>query len=89
MKAEIGKILRQRCERKVIEMIAVECCSDHIHMFIDILPKYSMSEIAGYLKEKSSLIIFDRDANLKYKYERTFWCRGYDMDIVRQNTKNT
>ena len=89
MKAEIGKILRQRCKRKVIEMIAAECCSDHIHMFIDILPKYSMSEIAGYLKEKSSLIIFDRDANLKYKYERTFWCRGYDMDIVRQNTKNT
>ena len=51
--------------------------------------QYSVSEIVGYLKEKSSLIIFDRHANLKYKYERTFWCRGYDMDIVRQNTKNT
>ena len=68
MKAEIGKILRQWCERKVIEMIAAQCCPDYIHMLISILPKYGgVSEIVGYLKGKSSLIIFDRYANLKYK----------------------
>ena len=88
MKAEIGKILRELCERKVIEIIAAECCPDHIHMLIRIPPKYSVSEIVGYLKGKSSLIIFDRHANLKYKYgNRTFWCRGYYVDTVGKNTK--
>ena len=88
MKAEIGKILRELCERKGIEIIAVECCPDHIHMLIRIPPKYSVSEIVGYLKGKSSLIIFDRHANLKYKYgNRTFWCRGYYVDTVGKNTK--
>ena len=88
MKTEIGKILRELCERKGIEIIAAECCPDHIHMLIRIPPKYSVSEIVGYLKGKSSLIIFDRHANLKYKYgNRTFWCRGYYVDTVGKNTK--
>ncbi len=88
MKAEIGKILGELCERKGIEIIAAECCPDHIHMLIRIPPKYSVSEIVGYLKGKSSLIIFDRHANLKYKYgNRTFWCRGYYVDTVGKNTK--
>ena len=88
MKTEIGKILRELCERKGVEIIAAERCPDHIHMLIRIPPKYSVSEIVGYLKGKSSLIIFDRHANLKYKYgNRTFWCRGYYVDTVGKNTK--
>ena len=88
LKVEIGKILRDLCDRKGIEIIAAECCIDHIHMLIRISPKYSVSEIVGYLKGKSSLIIFDRHANMKYKYgNRTFWCRGYYVDTVGKNTK--
>ena len=88
MKAEIGKILRELCERKGIEIIAAECCPEHIHMLIRMLPKYSVSEIVGYLKGKSSFIIFDRHMNLKYKYRnRIFWCRGYYVDIVGKNIK--
>ena len=69
-------------------MIAAECCSNCIHMLIGIPPKYSVSEIVGYLKGKSSLIIFDRHANLKYKYgNRTFWCRGYYVDTAGKNAK--
>src|SRR5690554_2965369 len=88
LKVEIGKILRELCERKGIEIIEAECCSDHIHMLVRIPPKYSVSEIMGYLKGKSSLIIFDRHANLKYKYgNRHFWCRGYYVDTVGKNAK--
>ena len=88
MKVEVGKILRDLCERKGIEIIQAECCIDHIHMLVRIPPKYSVSEIMGYLKCKSSLIIFDRHANLKYKYgNRHFWCRGYYVDTVGKNTK--
>jgi len=68
LKVEVGKILRDLCERKGIEIIQAECCVDHIHMLVRIPPKYSVSEIMGYLKGKSSLIIFDRHANLKYMY---------------------
>ena len=68
LKADIGKILRELCERKGIEIIEAECCPDHIHMLVRIPPKYSVSEVMGYLKGKSSLIIFDRHASLKYKY---------------------
>jgi len=68
LKVEVGKILRDLCERKGIEIIQAECCVDHIHMLVKIPPKYSVSEIMGYLKGKSSLIIFDRHANLKYMY---------------------
>jgi putative transposase len=88
IKADIGKILRDLCNRKGIEIIEAECCPDHIHMLIRIPPKYSVSEIMGYLKGKSSLMIFDRHANLKYKYgNRHFWCRGYYVDTVGKNTK--
>ena len=88
IKADIGRILRELCERKGIEIIEAECCQDHIHMLVRIPPKYSVSEIMGYLKGKSSLIIFDRHANLKYKYgNRHFWCRGYYVDTVGKNEK--
>ena len=88
LRVDIGKILRMLCERKEIEIIEAECCSDHIHMLVKIPPKYSVSQIVGYLKGKSSLMIFDRHANLKYKYgNRHFWCRGYYVDTVGKNTK--
>ena len=88
LKADIGKILRDLCERKGIEIIEAECCSDHIHLLVRIPPKYSVSDVMGYLKGKSSLIIFDRHANLKYKFgNRNFWCRGYYVDTVGKNAK--
>lgn len=80
--------MRELCERKGIEIIEAELCQDHIHMLIRIPPKYSVSEIMEYLKGKSSLMIFDRHANLKYKYgNRHFWCRGYFVDTVGKNAK--
>jgi len=88
IKQDVGKILRDLCERKGIEIIEAELCKDHIHMLVRIPPKYSVSEIMGYLKGKSSLMIFDRHANLKYKYgNRHFWCRGYYVDTVGKNAK--
>ena len=88
IKADLGKILRDLCERKGIEIIEAELCLDHVHMLIRIPPKHSVSEIMEYLKGKSSLIIFDRHANLKYKYgNRHFWCRGYYVDTVGKNAK--
>jgi putative transposase len=88
IKQDIGRILRELCDRKGIEIIEAECCKDHIHMLVRIPPKYSVSEIMGYLKGKSSLMIFDKYANLKYKYgNRHFWCRGYYVDTVGKNAK--
>ena len=88
LRADIGKILRELCERKGIEIIEAELCPDDVHMLVRIPPKYSVSEIMGYLKGKSSLITFDRHANLKYKYgNRHFWCRGYYVDTVGKNAK--
>lgn len=88
LKADIGKILRILCDRKGIEIIEAECCKDHVHMLLRIPPKYSVSFIMGYLKGKSSLMIFDRHANLKYKFgSRHFWCRGYYVDTVGKNAK--
>ena len=88
IKADIGKILRQLCQQKGIEIIEAELCRDHVHMLISIPPKYSVSQIMGYLKGKSSLMIFDRHANLKYKYgNRHFWARGYFVDTVGKNKK--
>ena len=88
MKEEIGKILRSLCERKEIEILEAELCPDHIHMLISVPPKYSISQIMGYLKGKSSLMIFDKFAQMKYKYgNRRFWCRGYYVDTVGKNTK--
>ncbi len=87
IRADVGEILGSLCRRKGIEIIEAECCPDHIHMLVRILPKYSVSEIVGYLKGKSSLMIFERHANLKYKYgNRHFWCRGYYVDTVGKNT---
>ena len=88
IRVDIGKILRLLCERKGIRIIGAECCPDHIHMLVEIQPKYSVSQIVGYLKGKSSLMIFDKHANLKYKYgSRHFWCRGYFVDTVGKNKK--
>ena len=88
IKLDIGKILRKLCEQKGIEIIEAEACPDHIHMLLSIPPKYSVAQVMGYLKGKSSLMIFDRHANLKYKYgNRHFWCRGYYVDTVGKNKK--
>ena len=88
LKKDIGQILRTLCERKQVEILAAEACPDHIHLLLKIPPKYSVSSIMGYLKGKSSLMIFDRHANLKYKYgRRNFWCRGYFVDTVGKNEK--
>ena len=88
IKADIGIMLRKLCEYKQVEILEAEACKDHIHMLVSIPPKYSVSEIVGYLKGKSSLMIFDRHANLKYKYgNRHFWCRGYYVDTVGRNEK--
>ena len=87
IKADIGKIIRQLCEMKKVEIIEAEACPDHIHMLVSIPPNISVSQFVGYLKGKSSLMIFDRHANLKYKYgNRHFWCRGYYVDTTGKNT---
>ena len=88
LKKEIGKILRELCVWKQIEIIEAQACKDHIHMCIKISPKYSVSSIIGFLKGKSSLLIHERHGNLKYKYgNRNFWCRGYYVDTVGKNAK--
>ena len=88
LRRDIGQIIRDLCDRKGIEIIEAELCVDHVHMLMRIPPKYAVSDIMGYLKGKSSLIIFDRHANLKYKYgNRNFWCRGYYVDTVGKNAK--
>ena len=88
IKADVANILSTLCKRKGVEIIAAECMPDHIHMFVRIPPNISVSEFMGYLKGKSSLMIFDRHANLKYKYgNRKFWCRGYYVDSVGKNAK--
>ena len=88
IKADIGKMLRKLCEYKQIEILEAEACKDHIHMLISVPPKYSIFQIMGYLKGKSSLMIFEKYANLKYKYgNRHFWCRGFYVDTVGRNKK--
>ena len=88
LKRDIGQILRKLCEEKKVEIIEAEACSDHIHMLVSIPPYISVSQFIGYLKGKSTLMIFDRHANLKYKYgSRHFWCRGYYVDTVGKNRK--
>ena len=88
LRADIGYILRRLCEQKGVEILEANACPDHIHMLLSIPPKYSVSQIMGYLKGKSSLMIFDRHANLKYKYgNRHFWARGYFVDTVGRNRK--
>ena len=88
LRKDIGSILRELCSRKGINIIEAELCPDHVHMLVEIPPKYSIYQIMGYLKGKSSLIILDRHAKLKYKYgNRHFWCRGYYVDTVGRNEK--
>ncbi len=86
IKADIGRIIRQLCEMKKVEIIEAEACPDHIHMLVSIPPNISVSQFVGYLKGKSSLMIFDRHANLKYKYgNRHFWAEGYYVSTVGLN----
>ena len=88
IKGDIGTMLRKLCEYKEVEIIEAEAWKDHIHMLVSIPPKYSVSQIMGYLKGKSSLMIFEKYANMKYKYgNRHFWCRGYYVDTVGRNKK--
>ena len=88
MRVEIGKILRELCNWKGVEIVQAEVCPDHIHMLVKIPPKMSVGSFMGFLKGKSSLIIHERHANLKYKYgNRTFWCRGYFVDTAGKNDK--
>ena len=88
LKKDIGEILRMLCGRKWIEIMEAEACPDHIHMLIKITPKMSVAAAMGYIKGKSTLLIFDRHADMKYKYgQRQFWCRGYFVDTVGKNTK--
>ena len=86
LKKDIGEILRKLCEQKDVEIIEAEACPDHIHMLVSIPPYLSIAQFMGFLKGKSSLMIFDRHANLKYKYgQRSFWCRGYFVYTVGKN----
>lgn len=88
LKADIGKILRKLCSEKKVEIIEAEACPDHIHMLVSLPPYISISSFMGYIKSKSALMIFDRHANLKYKYgNRHFWARGYFVDTVGKNEK--
>lgn len=85
---DIGEIIRKSCEQKGVEIIEAEACKGHIHLLVSIPPYLSVAQFIGYLKGKSSLMIFDRHANLKYKYgNRHFWCRGYYVDTVGRNKK--
>lgn len=85
-KAEIGKILRQLCEWKGVNIIEDNACPDHIHMLVEIPPKMIVSSFVGFLKGKSSLMIFERFSNVKYKYgNKHFWCSGFYVDTVGKN----
>ena len=83
----IGKILRQLCEWKGVNIIEAEVCPDHVHMLVEIPPKFSVSGFMGYLKGKSSTMIYEQFGDLKYKYRnREFWCKGYYVDTTGKNT---
>ena len=85
---EIGAILRSLCEWKGVEIIEAEVCPDHVHMLVSIPPKLSVSGFMGYIKGKSSVLIYQKYANMKFKYRnREFWCRGYYVDTVEKNKK--
>ena len=88
LRADIGQIIRKLCKEKNVELIEAEACPDHIHILVSIPPYLSISQFMGFLKSKSALMIFDRHANLKYKYgRRNFWARGYYVDTVGRNQK--
>ena len=83
IKKDIGEIIRKLCREKNVEIIEAEACPNHIHMLVSVPPYLSIAQFVGFLKSKSALMIFDRHANLKYKYgNRSFWCRGYYVDTV-------
>lgn len=85
---EIGAILRELCNWKGVNIIQAEVCIDHVHMLIEIPPKMSVSSFMGFLKGKSSIMIYEKWGNLKYKYRgRQFWCRGYYVDTAGKNDK--
>ena len=87
-KREIGKILRTLCEWKGVKIVEAELCPDHIHMLVEIPPKIAVSSFVGYLKGKSTTMIFEQFPELKYKYRnREFWCKGYYVDTVGKDTK--
>ena len=88
IRTDIGVIIRKLCQQKGVEIIEANACPDHIHMLISIPPKYSVSQIMGYLKGKSSLMIYEKYPELRYKYRnREFWCRGYYVDTAGKNAK--
>ena len=88
LRKDIGEILRKLCEQKDVVIIEAEACPDHIHMLVSIPPHISIAQFMGFLKGKSTLMIFDRHAHLKYKYgSRSFWCRGYYVDTVGRNKR--
>lgn len=88
LRAEIGKIIRKLCEERKVELIEGTACIDHIHILVSIPPYISIAQFMGFIKSKSALMIFDRHANLKYKYgKRNFWARGYFVDTVGRNEK--
>ncbi len=88
IKKDIGEILRKLCNEKKVEIIEAEICPDHVHMLVEIPPKMSVSAFVGYLKGKSSLMIYEQWGNLKFKYRnREFWCKGYYVDTVGKNTQ--
>lgn len=83
---EIGAILRELCKWKGVNIIEAEVCPDHVHMLLEIPPKMSISSFMGFLKGKSSLMIYEKWGNLKFKYRnREFWCRGYYVDTAGKN----
>ena len=87
-RAEIRDIIRELCAWKGVEIIEGEICPEHVHLLLSIPPKLSVSSFMGYLKGKSSLMIFQRFGNMKFAYRnREFWCRGYYVDTVGKNTK--
>ena len=88
IKTDIGQMIRKLCSYKEVEIIEAEACPDHIHILVSIPPKISVSGFMGYLKGKSSLIIFQKYGNMKFAYRnREFWCKGYYVDTVGKNTK--
>ena len=88
LKKDIGRIIRKLCEEKKVEILEAEACPDHIHMLVSVPPYLSIAQFVGFLKGKSTLMIYDRHANLKYKYgSRNFWCRGYYVDTVGRNER--
>ena len=88
LRSDIGQIIRQLCSYKGVEIIEAHAMPDHIHMLVSIPPKIAVSNFMGYLKGKSSLMIFERHANLKYKYgNRNFWAKGFFVSTVGLDTK--